>query len=55
MLFNIFSPDEVDFLETLVGEDAIKELKDDVDVQDVKEDHIRQTLEFSRYGLKNEI
>ena len=49
MLFNIFSPDEVDFLETLVGEDALKELKDDVDVQpDAKEEQIRQTLEFSK-------
>ena len=31
MLFNIFSPEEVDFLKDLVGEEAIKELKDDVD------------------------
>ena len=45
MLFNIFSPEEVDFLKDLVGEDAIKELKDDVDVPMVKEDDFRQTLE----------
>ena len=45
MLFNIFSPEEVDFLKDLVGEDAIKELKDDVDVPTVKEDEFRQTLE----------
>ena len=32
MLFNIFSPEEVDFLKDLVGEEAIKELKDDVDL-----------------------
>ena len=31
MLFNIFTPDEVDFLSALVGEDAVQELKDDVD------------------------
>ena len=48
MLFNIFTPDEVDFLETLVGEDALKELKDDVDVPDVKPEQLRQTLEFSK-------
>ena len=30
MLFNIFTPDEVDFLSTLVGEEALQELKDDV-------------------------
>ena len=47
MLFNIFSPEEVDFLKTLVGEEAVNELKDDVDVPTVKEDEIRQTLEIS--------
>ena len=54
MLFNIFTPDEVDFLETLVGEDALKELKDDVDVDlpsDVKPEQLRQTLEFSKPAL----
>lgn len=45
MLFNIFSPEEVDFLTTLVGEDAVKELKDDVDVPELEEDDLRQTLE----------
>ena len=29
MLFNIFTPDEVDFLSALVGDDAVKELRDD--------------------------
>ena len=28
MLFNIFSPDEVDFLSTLVGDEALEELRD---------------------------
>ena len=34
MLFNIFSPEEVDFLKDLVGEEAIKELKDDVEEEE---------------------
>ena len=31
MLFNIFTPDEVDFLSTLIGDDALKEIQKDVD------------------------
>jgi len=33
MLFNIFTPDEVDFLSTLVGDDALKEIQKDVDAE----------------------
>jgi hypothetical protein len=27
MLFNIFTPDEVDFLSTLIGDDALKQIQ----------------------------
>ena len=44
MLFNIFSPEEVDFLKDLVGEEAIKELKDDVEEE---EGQNHQNLEYT--------
>jgi hypothetical protein len=33
MLFNIFTPDEVDFLSTLIGDDALEEIQKDVDAE----------------------
>ena len=47
MLFNIFSPEEVDFLKDLVGEEAIKELKDDVEVEEEEEGKKQQNLEYT--------
>ena len=37
MLFNIFTPDEVDFLSALVGDDAVKELRDDASNDKIEE------------------
>ena len=38
MLFNIFTPDEVDFLSELVGEDVVRDLKEGQDEQDEEDD-----------------
>ncbi|TRY76710.1 hypothetical protein TCAL_07593 [Tigriopus californicus] len=40
MLFNIFTPDEVDFLSELVGEDVVNELKDEVESDLDGKDHL---------------
>ena len=46
MLFNIFTPDEVDFLSALVGDDAVKQLRDDANTdEEIKSDEIKNKYE----------
>ncbi len=46
MLFNIFTPDEVDFLSELVGQDVVQELK-----EEVKEEEKEEEEEQSKVGV----
>ena len=46
MLFNIFTPDEVDFLKQLVGDDVVEKLEEDE--EEVEEEEEEENIEFRR-------